>query len=268
MAVPGVYPFLFTKAGYKGQLAWLQDTAACGGVKAFSILLSAAREGEVQLPLNVEIRHKSGQSVHLGPALTTPSTRDLKRSPALSLEVVAGRLVTKHGEVERQEGKEAAWELQVPEPPEVEEGQKEKQEDQKPKKKEEDGEEVEEKACNPVEEGPTKDSLEEMRKQEEQEAVRRKKIFVHCDNPSSVTLEQLKLHFQQYDTVENIFMFLDHAVVTMKSAVVAQSLAGRTATLQRAPELGGCVPLRLRGGSGRVRGVPPRHQRNIVCPFR
>ena len=294
MAVTGVYPFFFPKAGYKGQLSWLRDTAACGGEDAFSILLSAAREGEVQLPRHVDIRHASGQSVHLGPALTTPSPRDLKRSPALSLEVVAGRLVTSHREVERQEKREAVWELQVPEPPEVEEGKVEDgevengevedgevedgdvedgegeegkgNEKQNLKKKKE--EDMEETHGEPMEEGPAEVNPEEVKRQQEQEVARRKKIFVDCNDLSSVTLEQLRGHFEQYDKVDNIYMFRDHAVVTIKSAFIAQGLAGKNITLQRSAEQGGSVPLRLRGGSSRGRSVPPRQQRDNVCPFR
>ena len=285
VAVTGVYPFFFPKAGYKGQLAWLRDTAACGGEDAFSILLSAAREGEVQLPRHVDIRHASGQSVHLGPALTIPRPRDLKRSPALSLEVVAGRLVTSHREVERQEKREAVWELQVPEPPEVEEGKVEdgevengevedgeveegegdEKQNLKKKKKEEDMEETQ---GEPMEEGPAEVNHEEVERQQEQEVARRKKIFVDCNDLGSVTLEQLRAHFEQFDKVDDIYMFGDHTVVTLKSAFIAQALAGRNITLQRSAEQGGSVPLRLRGGSSRGRSVPPRQQRDNVCPFR
>ena len=278
MAVAGIYPIFFPKPGYKGQLAWLQDTAACGGEDAYSILLSAATEGEVQLPRHVEIRHSIGLSVHLGPGLTTPSPGHLKRTPSLSLEVREGVLVTKHRELERQERREEAWELQVPEPPEVEEIEdgkkeekgkeevKEKEEKEKKEKKEEDHGCEEEEVEFEVEK-PSEKTREEVRRQREEELARRKKIFVQSDDPS-VTLDDLRAHFEQHDIVENIYLYRDHAVVTLKSAVVSQSLAGKVHTLQRTPEQGGCVPLRLRGGSGRVRGVPPNQQRDNTCPFR
>ena len=268
MAVAGRYPFFFPKVGYKGQLSWLVDTAACGGEEAYSILVSAAREGEVQLPLHVDIRLSTGQSVHLGPGLTTPSPGHLKRTPALSLEVRGGVLVTSHREVERQEEREAAWELKVPEPPEEEKNGGEEEETKKEEKEKDDSDDEDVGEFVPEEKGPAKGGEEEVKRQREQEEARRKKVFVDCDDPSTVTLDQLRRHFEHHDTVENMYMFRDHAVVTLKSPMIAQALAGKNHTLQRTLEQGGCVPLRLRGGSGRGRGVPPRQQRDNTCPFR
>ena len=251
----------------------------------------------MQLPRHVDIRTSSGQSVHLGPSLTTPGTAHLKRTPALTVLVQEEMLMTRHQDVERQERKEEAWELKVPgppgesEPPEgkkegedteqeedekKEEGDKEKEEedkeknheqgDDKVKKKEETCEDKDEEDDG-VEEGPSKQSDEELKVQREVEGVRRRKLFVSYSG-SAVTLDQLQAHFEQYGKVEDVSMLEEEAVVTFTSAVLPHSLAGATHSLQRATMEGGSVPLRLRGGSSRGRGVPPRQQRENTCPFR
>ena len=38
-AVAGIWPLVFTKAGYKGTLAWATDFACCVGKEAYSHLL-------------------------------------------------------------------------------------------------------------------------------------------------------------------------------------------------------------------------------------
>ena len=188
--------------------------------------------------------------------------------------------MTKHQEVEKQERREGAWELQVPEPPEVEEkdcGMEEKDfgmeeeevyvmEYEKKKEGKEEKKEEDDTADSKKKKQQPEDSSEEQKNQDQD--VEKQKIFVDFDDTSSFTLEQLRAHFEKYDVVENIGVFRDHAVVTLKSPVIAQNLAGRSHTLQRTLEQGGCVPLRLRGGSGRGAGVPPRQQRNSTCPFR
>ena len=59
---------------------------------------------------------QSGQNVHLGHGLTTPSSSYLKRSPALTLDIQEGRLVTIHREVVRSRRRREAWEQELPEP--------------------------------------------------------------------------------------------------------------------------------------------------------
>ena len=56
MAIPGIWPLLFFEKGYRGQLGWLGDIAACTGDESYSSLLQAAREGEVTPMVAVAIR--------------------------------------------------------------------------------------------------------------------------------------------------------------------------------------------------------------------
>ena len=110
MAIPGIWPLLFFEKGYRGQLGWLGDIAACTGDEAYNSLLHAAREGEVELPSSVTIRLLDGQVVHLGPHLTTPSSARLKNTPNLSLATCEGGCVVSHTEVKKEEKRRAAWE--------------------------------------------------------------------------------------------------------------------------------------------------------------
>ena len=53
IAVPGIYPFIFTDRGYRGQLDWLGDTAAYKAPVAdqsYVTLLAVAKEGTITLP--------------------------------------------------------------------------------------------------------------------------------------------------------------------------------------------------------------------------
>ena len=56
---PGLYPFVFPRHGYKGQLAWMESFSVIGP-KAIKILHSAAKEGELSLPKFVAIKLLSG----------------------------------------------------------------------------------------------------------------------------------------------------------------------------------------------------------------
>ena len=86
LAVPGVWPLMFPGNGYHGQVNWLGSLVGCMGQKAYSALLSASKEGEVNLPQHVAVRLSSGQVVEIGPNLTVPNTQKLsKKMPNLSI---------------------------------------------------------------------------------------------------------------------------------------------------------------------------------------
>ena len=94
-----------------------------------------------------------------------------------------------------------------------------------------------------------------------------KKLFVSYEE-STISKDDLETHFQQFSKIEDIYItspFKNFAVVTFSNPVIAQALHGRQHTLQHQ---GKYVPLRLRGGRGRMRRVPPIQQQNNVCPFR
>ena len=86
LAVPGVWPLMFPGNGYHGQINWLASLVGCIGQKAYSALLSAAKEGEVNLPQHVSVRLSSGQLVEIGPNLTVPNIQKVgKKMPHLSI---------------------------------------------------------------------------------------------------------------------------------------------------------------------------------------
>ena len=77
---------VFPPIGYKGQLYWLSESAVCLGKDAYSSLIAASKEGEVELPCHVEIRLNTDQILHLAPNLTQPSPSNLKRMPSLAID--------------------------------------------------------------------------------------------------------------------------------------------------------------------------------------
>ena len=86
LAVPGVWPLMFPGNGYHGQINWLASLVGCIGQKAYSALLSAAKEGDVNLPQHVSVRLASGQLVEIGPNLTVPNVQKVsKKMPHLSI---------------------------------------------------------------------------------------------------------------------------------------------------------------------------------------
>ena len=272
VAVPHLYPFFYPHHGYRGQLAWLEDTAVNGGQQAYCDLLAAGREGVVELPRYYSIRLPSGQMVHLGPRLTTPTAAGLKKRPSLLITSTDHFLIITHKDHEKDQKKDDEWELEIPDLEEKEEEVKQKEEgdedpndDDKEKEKEEEMEKP-----DPLKEEASDEDKEQYRRFREDDARERRKLFVSLDK-SDVSEEDLRRHFEQFGEVLDIFLvppFNNFAVVTFFSPVLAQSMVGRNHTLQRP---GGSVPLRLRGGSGRmrgVRGVPPTQQRNLVCPYR
>ncbi len=247
-----MYPLVFPGPGYKGQLrGW--DSATCLGQEAYAALLAAAREGEVELLQYVTIRRENGQQVFLGPRQTTPSESQVKRrTPDLSLSHSLGKVVVRHREVERQEARQSVWTEEEVECP-TEEEEEESEEEPNIKRKEE----IDEKLKYVLEE---EDEAKE-------EPVKGAELHVYCDD-ETVSVDDLRQHFEQYGEVKEVSMSTNCSVVTLASSVLVQSLAGRTHTLVRPPESGGSVPLRLRGGSGRGRRVPPRQHRQANCPFR
>ena len=261
-AVAGIYPLLFPPHGYRGQLYWVRDSLACMGEDAHTSLLAATREGEVRLPLHIEVKLLTGQRVHLGPALTTPNSSRLKQMPSLSMTILEDVILTCHKEMDKEERRQAEWELEVPEPePEPEEEKKEEEDEEKKEegREEKDGEE---------EDGAKDDSSENVEDPNltKEHLKESKKLYVDYDD-TCVTVEQLVDHFKDFGTIEDIYLVTNHrryAVVTFSSPVVAAALASKQHSL---PLQAGHTPLRLRGGSGRPR-VPPRQQRDAVCPFR
>ena len=241
------------------------DTAACDGEEAYTALLAAAKEGEVELSRHVEVWHQSGQSVHLGPHLTTPSTSHLKNTPDLTVTVEEERMVARHRKMEKDDAKRLVWEAEVPD---VQESEDDDNDDVK-----DDGEDGKDEVKEvKLGKNRTPDSVEEeLQRQRADFAVQQKQIFVDY-NCSAVTKEELQQHFQQFGKVEEVLLScapLTPTTVTFQSAVVAQSLVEKTHTLQHTEGRGGCVPLRLRGGSGgRGRRVPPTQQRHNTCSFR
>ena len=217
-------------------MAWLIDTAACGGEEAYIKLLSASKEGEIQLPTHVEIYHSNGYNVHIGPSLSTPSARHISKTPAITIEEQKGLLVIKHQAGDLPQQIREAWEFDVTQT----DGGEEKKSEYKDFKEE-------------------KGSKGELLKD---------KIYVSSHDILSVSLDQIRAHFEQFDAVMDITALDDSVMVTLKSESIVKALAGKNHTLHRAPEQGGCVPLRLRGGSGRVQGGPPYQQRDNTCPFR
>ena len=258
-AVPGVYPLLFPPHGYRGQLYWVRDSLACMGEDAHTSLLAASREGEVRLPLHVEVKLLTGQRVHLGPAITTPNGSRLKQMPSLSMTILEDVILTSHKEMDEEEKRQAEWELEVPEPEPEPEGETEEEGEEKEDCEDEEAKEKKEEKEDFVEEVEDHNLTKEYLKES-------KKLYVDFDD-SCVTAEQLQEHFQTFGQIDHLYLVTNHrqyAVVTFSSPVVVAALAGKQHSL---PLPVGHTPLRLRGGSGRPR-VPPRQQRNGVCPFR
>ena len=255
--MPGIYPLLFPPHGYRGQLYWVRDSLACMGEDAHTSLLAASREGEVRLPLHVEIKLLSGQQLHLGPALTTPNTSRLKKMPSISMTVMEDVILATHKEMEKEEKRQVEWELEVPEPdPEPEPEAEKMEEEEIMGKKEEEGDEKigEDDKGDPEDPDVTRAHVAES-----------KKLYVDFHD-GCVTTGVLRDHFETFGPVEDIYIVTTHryyAVVTFSSPTVVASLVGKEHTLEE-----GHVPLRLRGGSGRRPRVPPRQQRDGICPFR
>ena len=302
LSIPGVWPLLFFEKGYRGQLGWLGDIAACTGDESYSSLLEAAREGEVELPSHVTIRLLDGQVVHLGPHLTTPTTSRLKRTPNLSLATYEDGCVVSHTEEKKEEKRRAAWE-EVEELGRISGWEQEEEEEQKQKDQDEEQGEGQEESCaswqeeereekkkagveedeeDPEEEDRLKaeagDNPEERRLKEQE---KRRKLYVSFDD-KTVTKDELEKHFVVFGEVKDVFIlppFQNFAEITFASdatAVFVSTFSGqpgqeegeRLHSLHRPGVPGGSVPIRLRGGSGRGHRVPPLQQRHAVSSFR
>jgi hypothetical protein len=250
VSVGGIYPLVYPPLGYRGQLAWLGDTAACLGTPAYTSLLAAAKEGPVELPTHVEVRHCSGRTIHLGPDLLTPTTAHLKRTPSLSLTTTPGKLVVIHKDLEKLEKVLQNWDLQVPlegleeevqrmeeqvkkweeEEPDVDRKGGEAKKEEKKKEEEDDSEEEveEEEVAKETEE----DRERQDQQQREEDRKKSKRVFIYFDSPD-ITEDELLRHMEQYGAVEKVFFLADHAVAIMSSSVLAGSLQGRDTTLLR-----------------------------------
>ena len=248
MSLGGIYPLLYPPLGYRGQLAWLGDTAACLGAPAYASLLAAAKEAPVELPTHVEVRHSSGRTIHLGPSLLTPTAAHLKRTPGLSLTTTPGKLVVTHKELVKLDEVLKNWDLEVPlegleEELERMEEQVKKWEEEEPgddgkgggakkqeKKKEEEDESEEEEEEVTKETEADRESQDQQQREEDRKNAKR--VYVYFDSPD-ITEEELRCHMEQYGAVENVFFLVDHAVAIMSSSVLAGSLQGRDTTLLR-----------------------------------
>ena len=244
MSAGGIYPLLYPPLGYRGQLAWLGDTAACLGAPAYTSLLAAAKEAPVELPTHVEVRHSSGRTIHLGPNLLTPTTAHLKRTPGLSLNTTPGKLVVTHKELEKLEKVLDNWDLEVPLEgleEEVErmneqvkkwEEEEPEEEKKKVKKKEEEDDREEEEEAEEVAKETEEDREKQDQQHREEDKKKAKRVYIYFDSPD-ITEEELRCHMEQYGAVDNVFFLVDHAIAFMSSSVLAGSLQGRDTTLLR-----------------------------------
>jgi hypothetical protein len=272
VAIPGVWPLLFPRPGYKGQLNWLADVAACLGKDADSALLAAAKEGPLHLPTHLTVRLLDGQVVFLGPHLTTPSEEHLKAWPDLMLSSCVGEeVVVTHRTLEKD--------------CEEEEGEKEEEVDSKD---DEDGSEAGDQEFKPVEK-PDRDAEQKEEEWVKEETKKNRKVAVMFD-AKNVTAEELSSHFSKYGEVEEVYLlppFYNYAAVTYVSEATAEFVRAKTGrrgkegerlhVLQRPAALGGQLQMRLpqAGGSGRPgagqaggRLAPPTLQRQAANVFR
>ena len=254
MSVGGIYPLLYPPLGYRGQLAWLGDTAACLGAPAYASLLAAAKEAPVELPTHVEVRHSSGRTIHLGPSLLTPTAAHLKRTPGLSLTTTPGKLVVTHKELENLQKVLENWDLEVPlegleeevqrmeeqvrkweeeEPDDDRKGGEAKKEE---KKKEEEDDSEEEEGEEEVAKETEEDRERQDQQQREEDRQKSKRVYIYFDLPD-ITEAELLRHMEQYGAVDKVFFLADHAVAIMSSSVLAGSLQGRDTTLLRTGNL-------------------------------
>ena len=251
VTVAGIYPMVFPPIGYKGQLYWLSESAVCLGKDAYSSLLAASKEGEVELPSHVEIRMCTEQAVHLGPNLTQPSPSKLKWMPSLAIDRKEEMLLVTHKDVKKEIIPQSGWELDIPI------GDIDYKEEVKRKKVEPEDEEPEEVIFEEI----PKDKDKATKNKEDED--RKKTVYVSCKK--IVIKNDLQTHFKKFGDVEDIiFTTSDETTASVRftSSVIAQSLIGKEQMLH------GSIPLRLRGGSGRQERVPPLQQRLSVCPFR
>ena len=286
VAVPGVYPFVFTDRGYQGQLDWLADTAAYKAPiadQAYTRLLAIAKEGTITLPQHITVELNSGQEVYLGPKLTTPKAGPLAKRTTLSMTLTEDDAIIQH----------LAQKEVVPDGTSMEEeGEEEEEEEEEEEKRQEkktDGlekveddenntadlrkEEIEEKIqIQHEKEQEQKENMEDKRNRKAEEKQSRKesqcafqeeddkraKIITVTFNREDISVADIKGHFQQYGTVTDVFLKTTEncfATVTFESGALAQLLvAMERQTLQRNKAHGGPVAMKLQGWAGRLPG--------------
>ena len=238
LAVPGVWPLMFPGNGYHGQVNWLASLVGCIGQKAYSALLSAAREGEVNLPQHVAVQLSSGQLVEIGPNLTVPNIQKVtKKMPHLSICLGEVTVKVNHKSCEKIDLTQPGGEEHVPE-------------DEHPLLEED-------------EEREELPDLEEEAKQQDF-VLKEKELVVQCE--SVVEDSQLQQHFSQFGEVMSVSTATaGNSTVTFASSAVVEQLNGEDHCVL----LGGdqSVRIRLRGGSARA-AVPPQAQQDALNPFR
>ena len=270
VAVHGYYPLIFPSIGYRGQLWWLANIAGCFGKEAYKALMDSSKEGEVELPLHIEIKLEDGQTIHFGPNLTSPNTYNLHRTPSVTTIKKVGLLLVTHKDNDKQDKQEAEW-VTIPETEENIAREIEDLPNNEITKPEDKGNWKEEDKnmgdYNDSKDFPKEKNFDDLDKelleQRRVNALESKKIYVHFDD-ITISKEQLNSHFNTYGEVQDIYFPTSTnlpAVVTYSSPAVVTSLIGREHSL------GGSIPLRLRGGSGRYR-IPPTTLQDSVCPFR
>ena len=242
LAVPGVWPLMFPGNGYHGQINWLDSLVGCMGQKAYSALLSAAKEGEVELPQHVAVQLSNGQVVEIGPDLTIPNIQKVSRKmPHLSICLGDETVTVKHKSCEKVDNT-----LAQP-------GGEEHDFDDGHSLLEQD--EVSEDYPDLVQEEKTKT---------EDVLCQGMQLDVQCD--SEVDDFQLRKHFSQFGEVISVSTTgAGKSKVTFASSAIVEQLSGE----EHSVLLGGDqnVRLRLRGGSGRAQ-VPPQAQQDALNPFR
>jgi hypothetical protein len=310
IAVPGIYPYIFPDRGYRGQLDWLCDTAAYKAPiadQAYVTLLAVAKEGAIVLPQHVTVELATGQTVYLGPHLTTPKPGPLAKRTTLTMTVTREGATIEHFATKVADGAESEdlpnlvedcetddeeraedEEVVVEEVPDEEGNSELTKEGQEKKLQERDEQEQEcqekhqdDKDRRAEEQQSRADSQRAFQKADDLEA---KKIHVTFGD-KDVSEFDLKEHFEQFGNVEEVFLPTprqDFAMVTFRSGAVAQWLAGMERhTLQRSSARGGPLPIQLRGcgpgwaarlpgGSGRggARRRAPVLQQNATNPLR
>ena len=242
LAVPGVWPLMFPGNGYHGQINWLASLVGCIGQKAYSALLSAAKEGDVNLPQHVSVQLSSGQIVEIGPNLTVPNIQKVgKKMPNLSICLSEFTVKVNHKSCENMDNNatQPGGEEHVPE------------------------------GDHPVlEEDEVREELPDLEEEEEeakqQDLLTKMKLVVQCDR--GVEDSQLQEHFSQFGEVKSVSTSTSgSSTVTFSSSAVVEQLDGE----EHSVLLGGdqSVRMRLRGGNGGA-SVPPQAQQNALNPFR
>ena len=238
LAVPGVWPLMFPGNGYHGQVNWLGSLVGCMGQKAYSALLSASKEGEVNLPQHVAVRLSSGQVVEIGPNLTVPNTQKLsKKMPNLSICLGEVTVKVNHKSCENVDSglNQPGGEEVVPE-------------DDDRHLEDEEREEL-----------PDLDV-----KAKQHLLLEEKELVVQCDKV--VEDSMLQDHFSQFGEVRAVSKAASgSSTITFASSAVVEQLNGEEHSVLLSGNQS--VRMRLRGGSGRA-AVPPQAQQDALNPFR